>query len=77
MANDFFEQLADVEVPPPPAGFDRQLHERVNRSLLAVQLTDLVCGALPWALWHLLLALGGLITLTVSGKFQEPRKKRM
>lgn len=77
MASDFLEQLADAEVPPPPASFDRQLHERVNRSLLLVQLTDLVCGALPWALWHMSQALGGLISLTVCGKFQDERKKNL
>lgn len=77
MGSDFLEQLADVEVPPPPENFDRQLHQRVNRSLLAVQLTDLVCGALPWAVWHMCRALGGLVTLTVTGKFRDDRKKNM
>jgi hypothetical protein len=77
MVNDFFEQLAEAEIPPPPAGFDRQLHERVNRSLLLVQLMDLVFGALPWAAMHLARSLLGFITLTVSGKFEARRGKKM
>ena len=76
MANDFFEQLAQTEIPPPPPGFDRQLHQRVNRSLLTVQLLDLVFGALPWAIGHMARALVGMIQLTITGKFEEKRPDR-
>ena len=31
MAPDFLEQLADLDVPPPPSEFGQQLHERMNR----------------------------------------------
>ncbi len=31
MAPDLLEQLAQTEVPPPPATFDHQLHDKVNR----------------------------------------------
>jgi hypothetical protein len=75
MVNDFFEQLAETEIPPPPAGFDRQLHQRVNRSLLMVQLMDLVFGALPWAVGHMARAFIGLVTLTITGKFETNPNK--
>ncbi len=77
MVNDVFELLAESDIPPPPPSFDRQLHERVNRSLLLVQLMDLVFGALPWAAMHLARAFMGLVTLTVSGKFEAIRRKKM
>ena len=74
MASDFFDQLAATDVPPPPPEFDRQLHERVNRSLLLVQLTDLALGAVPWAMWHMTRALLGFMKLTITGKFQAKKK---
>ena len=69
------EQLADLEVPPPPAQFDRQLHQRVNRSLLVWQLVDLVVSAMPWAMLHFARALVGLITFTVTGRYERKPKK--
>jgi hypothetical protein len=76
MATDLFDRLAELEVPPPPDTdqFDRQLHERVNRSLVAGQLTDLVVGGLPWALVHFLRALVGLVTLTATGRYDAKPK---
>ena len=75
MVDDFFEQLAQGEVPPPPPEFDQQLHARVNRSLLFVQLTDLVFGATPGAMMQLARALGGLLTYSVTGKFENGRRR--
>jgi hypothetical protein len=73
MATDLFDRLAELEVPPPPEAdeFDRQLHQRVNRSLVAGQLTDLVVGGLPWALVHFLRALVGLATFTCTGRYDN------
>ncbi len=76
MNHDFLDQLADVEVPPPPAEFAEELHGRVNRSLALVQLIDLVCGALPLALWELSRALGGWARFTLSGKYDWNKRKR-
>ena len=76
MAN-LLEQLADLEVPPPPAHFDRQLHQRVNRSLFVWQLVDLVVSAMPWALLHFSRALVGLIAFTVTGQYEaKPKNPR-
>ena len=76
MAN-LLEQLADLEVPPPPpsAQFDRQLHERVNRSLFIWQMVDLVVSGLPWAMLHFSRALVGLIAFTVTGQYESNPKK--
>jgi hypothetical protein len=74
MATNLFEQLADLEVPPPPVQFDKQLHERVNRSLVVSQMIDLAVTGLPWALLHFARAFVGLIALTVSGRYETNNK---
>jgi hypothetical protein len=74
MATNLFERLADLEVPPPPIQFGKQLHERVNRSLVASQMVDLAVKGLPWALLHFARALVGLIALTVTGRYETSNK---
>ena len=74
--SNLLEQLADLEVPPPPAHFDAQLHERVNRSLLTWQLVDLCVSAAPHALLHLVRALVGLVAFTLSGRYETKTKDR-
>jgi hypothetical protein len=76
MANNLLDQLANVDVPPPPVEFDRQLHERVNRTLLVVQLIDFAVRALPWALLHFASALRGLVSLTLTGHYELDRRTR-
>jgi hypothetical protein len=74
--NDFLEQLADVEVREPPPEFNRQLHQRVNRSLLAQHLLELVTGGLPWALLHFLRGVMAVVAFSLSGKFDDERRER-
>jgi len=74
MADDFLEQLADLEVLAPPAEFDRQLHQRVNRSLTAQHLLDLLTGGLPWAALCFAHALAGLVAFSITGRFGGERK---
>jgi hypothetical protein len=78
MALDLFDKLAELDVPPPPARFDQQLHERVNRSLLIGQLLDFVVGAAPWALAQFARAFVGLVILTLTGRYESKanRKRR-
>jgi hypothetical protein len=76
MANDFLHELAEIEVPPPPAQFGRQLHVRVNRSLLVVHLVEFCCGAMPWAVWELGRALGGLARFTLTGKYELNKRRK-
>jgi hypothetical protein len=67
MATDLWEQLAESEVPAPPREFDRQFHERLNKALLAVQLSDLYLKGMFFAVGHFALAVLHLLTLTVTG----------
>lgn len=78
MATDLFERLAELEVPPPPEAeqFDRQLHQRVNRSLVAAQFTDLVVGGLPFAALHFARALVGLLAFTITGRYDSKTKNK-
>ena len=77
MAVNLLEQLAELEVPPPPAKFDTQLHDRVNRSLVREQLLDLFVRALPWAALHFLRAIVGVCSFTLTGRYEPlPKNKR-
>lgn len=76
MAPDLFEQLADVEVPPPPAAFDTQLHDKVNRTLVATQFADLLVSGFPWAMAQFARALLGLLVFTVTGHYEGKSKRR-
>jgi hypothetical protein len=71
---DILEQLAKLEVAPPPPEFDRRLHERVNQSLMVQHLIDFVVGAVPWALLHFFRAVVGMARFSITGKFEEERK---
>jgi hypothetical protein len=76
MATDLFEQLATTEVPPPPERFDRELHDRVNRSLVTQQVVDLLLKGAPFACLHFAGALLGLLTLTYTGRYPADSAER-
>jgi len=59
-----------MDVPPPPAQFDEQLHERVNRSLVTWQLVDLLVRGMPWALGHFAQAMLGALSFTLTGRYE-------
>jgi hypothetical protein len=71
MASNLLDQLAELEVPPPPAHFDQQLHDRVNRSLVISQFADLAVSGLPWALLQFARAFVGLIAFSITGRYEN------
>lgn len=77
MSSDLFERLSQLEVPPPPPAptFDRQLHERVNRTLLLLHIGEFAFCILPWAAIHFGHAMLSAVYSTITGKFdtQPPR----
>jgi hypothetical protein len=75
MAPDLLERLAHTEVPPPPDSFDRQLHDKVNRTLIVTQFADLLLVGMPWAFLQYSRALLGFVAFTVTGRY-EPKSKR-
>lgn len=72
MATDLFEQLAECEVPPVPERLERDVHEQVNKDLLAGQLIDFALRTFAFAAWHLLTALAHWFVLTLTGRPLEP-----
>jgi hypothetical protein len=76
MPRDFLEELAEAPVPPLPDTFNRALHERLNRRLLAGQMLDLALRGIGYCLVHFARALAGFFALTVTGRFEggSPRK---
>jgi hypothetical protein len=75
MPRDFLEELAEAPVPPVPAAFNRALHERLNRRLLAGHMLDLALRGMGYTLSHFARAAGGLLMLTISGKFERESKE--
>jgi hypothetical protein len=71
---DLLEQLADYDVPPVPTQFDAELHERVNRGLLAAQAAEWVFKALPYTVLHLAGAVWGLVLFTLTGRYGHERR---
>ena len=77
MATDLWQQLATEEVPPPPVEFDHQLHQRVNKSLVSLQLIDLAVRAMPWAIMQFARAVLGAIAFTIAGRYPDrPEEKQ-
>ncbi len=76
MSIDLLEQLAETEVPPPPARLDRDVHRRVNQSLLLLHFAELLFKALPYAIVHLTSGLLGLLNFSVTGKYRAARGDR-
>ena len=70
MASDLFEKLADLPVPPVPETFDRALHDRINKRLVAGQFLDFATRGVGFALVHFFRAAADLMKVTVTGKFE-------
>ena len=77
MAPDFLQHLADAEVPPVPSTFGEQLHERMNRGLLAMQVVEFLTLVFPAAMFELGRGLAALARFTLSGKYELNEKKRL
>jgi len=76
MTNDLLERLAESEIPPLPADFDREVHDRVNDALMFAHFAEFGLRVLPYALVHMAQALIGLLTLTLSGRFPADASTR-
>jgi hypothetical protein len=77
MAGDLFERLADVEVPPMPDNFDRDIHQRVNTALLVLHIAELATKGIAFAAVHFLTATWGLMIFTLSGRFGPDRRDQI
>jgi hypothetical protein len=75
MPRELLDQLADAPVPPPPATFDRALHDRLNRRLLVGQMLDLGLRGMAFTFAHFARALAGFLSMTITGKFERDAKE--
>jgi hypothetical protein len=73
MIQDWFEELAEQEVPPTPLDFDVKLHQKVNGRLLEIQYLELLCRAAPYALLHFARAIIGALCYSLSGEYPNDR----
>lgn len=76
MPLDQLERLAEVQVPPPPVEFDRQVHQRVNQRLLALHLVDFAVRALPWAMAEFARALCSALVRALTGKDVDANREK-
>ena len=76
MASDLFDQLAEGDVPPPPEHFDRQLHQRLNRTLLTMHIVDLCLRCLPWCLMKFGQAVIGAVRYTILGSYDAGHRRQ-
>ena len=78
MEHDIFAQLgAEAEAPPPPPNdFDSALHNRLNRSLLFLHITEFVCKTCGYACAHFARGVLALIVYTFSGRYVVDRNDR-
>lgn len=73
MNQNLLDQLADVEVPPPPPSLPRDVHDRLNHWLLAAQVADLVFRGFFYGTLYFGQAVAGMIGFTLTGKYQTRR----
>jgi len=76
MATDLLEQLAKAEIPPVPETLDRQVHQRLNYTLLVLHVLDFMLRAVPYALLHFFRAVVGLVGYSLTSKFELPHDSR-
>ena len=78
MPTDLLERLAELPVPPapPPQAFDREIHKRINSHLIVGQVLDLLLRGFAFGAAHFAKALLGLVRLTFTGKYEEPKNDR-
>jgi hypothetical protein len=74
MSDDLFEQLATNDVPPPPETLHGDVHRRLNRVLLLMQVTEFLFQTMLYALMHFARGVLGLIVFTFSGRFVVDRQ---
>ena len=65
-----------LEVAETPPEFDRRLHQRVNRALLAQHLLGLAAGCIPWAAFHFVRGVLGALSFSLTGRFPGPPNRR-
>jgi len=73
MSDNILNQLAAMEVPPPPDNLDQDVHQSVNRWLLGLQLLNFLLRAIPTAAAYFAYAVAGAMFYTLFGVYPKNR----
>ncbi len=71
MTQNLLDQLADVEIPPPPDNFDRNVHERLNGRLLLMHTFEFATSVFLYAIITFAQALFAAATFSLSGQYED------
>ena len=74
MALNLLDQLSQQDIPQPPVRLRQQVRERMNVTLLVLQLADLALRGMPYVMLHFAKAVVGLVLFSLSGTY-EPRPR--
>lgn len=74
MSIDLLDQLVHSEVPAPPPELETGVHERLNATLVTLQVMEALLRALPYAAWQFARSVLGMLVFTLTGRF--PPEKR-
>lgn len=75
MPNNLLEQLGEQDVPRPPRNLRANVRERMNATLVFLQMLDLLLRGVPYCLWHFGAAVTGLIFMTLTGNHEPPPRQ--
>ena len=65
------EQLADSEVPPPPAELDQRVHQQLNKSLVLLWILEFGVRGTLFAIVHFVHAVVHFVLFSITGRERE------
>ncbi len=73
--DDLLERLTELKVPPAPKSLSRELHQRVNRTLLVQHTIELATQGVIYAGGILLRGFLALVAYTLTGQYPIDRRE--
>lgn len=70
------EQLAQSEVPPPPAELDQRVHQKLNKSLVLLWILEFGLRGTLYALVHFVHAVVHFVIFSMTGRERETAPRR-
>lgn len=72
---DALEQLAELDVPPPPVQFDRSVHQRLNQALIFIHVIEFIFRVVPFSITRFARTFWAFLRFTLRGNFEAGRRK--
>ena len=73
MASNLLDRLGEMDVPPVPVNFHREVHRRLNLRLMLAQFLDLALRGAPSVMLEFARPVVGLIVHTLAGRYELDR----